>query len=317
MTITVFNPSVATSNTGDFIIADAVMAELGGMFPGHQIASIPTQDRIGKPSIALANLSDYRFVGGTNLLSAQMLHYRQWKIGLREAKALSGVLLMGVGWWQYQRDPDLYTSLLLRKVLCKSMLHSVRDEYTKRKLESIGVRNVINTGCPTMWGLSPEHCARVPSTKAQEVVFTLTDYNRAPVHDSALIRTLKDAYRRVHYWPQGNDDPAYLHSLGVDGIAVLAPSLGAYNSILDSHDSLDYVGTRLHGGVRALQKFRRALILAVDNRAMEISRDTNLPVVDRSDIPAIEAWIRGQAATRLMLNADGIKAWRNQFREQG
>jgi len=42
-----------------------------------------------------------------------------------------------------------------------------------------------------------------------------------------------------------------------------------------------YVGTRLHGGIRALQKDCRAHIVAIDQRGHAIDTDTELSVVDR------------------------------------
>lgn len=34
---------------------------------------------------------------------------------------------------------------------------------------------------------------------------------------------------------------------------------------------MDFVGTRLHGGIRAMQHKQRAIIIEIDNRAKEIS----------------------------------------------
>ena len=48
------------------------------------------------------------------------------------------------------------------------------------------------------------------------------------------------------------------------------------------------VGTRLHAGIRALQKGNQALILSVDNRATEINKDINIPVISRFDLAQIE-----------------------------
>jgi hypothetical protein len=42
---------------------------------------------------------------------------------------------------------------------------------------------------------------------------------------------------------------------------------------------VDFVGARLHGGIRALQRGRRTLTIALDNRAREIAGDTGMPVV--------------------------------------
>ena len=50
--------------------------------------------------------------------------------------------------------------------------------------------------------------------------------------------------------------------------------------------NIEYIGTRLHGGIRALQHGRRTMIIAVDGRAMEKKKDIHLPVVDRNTLDA-------------------------------
>ena len=49
------------------------------------------------------------------------------------------------------------------------MTHSVRDSYTKKMLNSIGINNVVNTSCPTVWNITPDHLATIPDTKAKYV----------------------------------------------------------------------------------------------------------------------------------------------------
>ncbi|TOG81065.1 capsular biosynthesis protein, partial [Vibrio parahaemolyticus] len=71
---------------------------------------------------------------------------------------------------------------------------------------------------------------------------------------------------------------------------IIAPSLESFDEVLSS-GNVDYIGTRLHGGVRALQKKVRTLILAIDNRAWEKKKDFNLPVVERNDEVAISNFI--------------------------
>lgn len=313
MSLALFNPSIASGNVGDSIIIDAVLRELSNVFPDESVIHIPTQDVVGSVSKRIASECVHRFVGGTNLLSSQMLKYKQWKINIFDSQKMRDITLMGVGWWQYQKSPDLYTSVLLRRVLSKKKIHSVRDEYTKVKLSAIGITNVLNTGCPTMWGLTSEHCAKVSNEKAASVVFTLTDYKRLPHIDRKLIDTLKKMYKTVYFWPQGTGDLKYIHSLSPSGVRILPMTLSAFNTLLDSETSLDFVGTRLHGGVRALQKKRRTLILAVDNRAREISKDTKLPVVEREDFEAIENWIQSPCRPNIKMDFDAINSWRRQF----
>jgi polysaccharide pyruvyl transferase WcaK-like protein len=192
-------------------------------------------------------------------------------------------------------------------------MHSVRDEYTKKQLFSIGIKNVINTGCPTMWQFTPEFCDNVPTMKAKSVVFTLTDYNKDRKKDIFLIETLKKAYDSVSFWPQGMGDLTYMDSLGQKGIHIISPNLDSYDKLLHECDSLDYIGTRLHAGIRALQHKRRAVIIAVDNRATEIHKDTNIPIISRSDIHSLPEIITSDIKTEISLKESNIKKWKAQF----
>ena len=123
-----------------------------------------------------------------------------------------------------------------------------------------------------------------------------------------------DLYPEVMFFPQMREDLHYMQKFGFDGIKIIPPNLEAYNAILQNEE-IDFVGTRLHGGVRALQRRQRALILAIDNRATEIARDTGLPVVQRTDIGAIKAWVESAPEARISLPQKAIDEWRRQFNE--
>ncbi|WP_164844065.1 polysaccharide pyruvyl transferase family protein [Croceicoccus ponticola] len=317
MSVAYFDPSIASENLGDLIIRDAVLKEFGDIFSDEQIVELTTQEVIGKRTHRLSRSAKYRIIGGTNLLSSFMLKYRQWQIGIRDARKLGPITLMGVGWWQYQPNPDLYTRMVLRTALSESGLHSVRDNYTREKLASIGINNVVNTSCPTTWQLTPEHCAMIPRDKGREVVLTLTDYNRSPQFDNHLIATLLGAYDAVYFWPQGTGDLEYGQQLGLlEKTNLIGPTLAAYDAVLDQRP-VDFFGTRLHAGIRAMQKGRRATIVAIDNRSSEISRDIGLPTVHRDDLPhAIDLAINGHQETKLSVPFDQIERWKAQFNNQ-
>jgi hypothetical protein len=313
MTIALFDPSIASANLGDQIIQDAVHRELTDLLPLEQIITVPTQEVISRISIRRAMQASHRLVGGTNLLSARMRQYKQWQINLLQSFSLHDVTLMGVGWWQYQGKPDFYTKAILRNVLSRQRLHSVRDEYTRKKLASIGIENVLNTGCPTMWRLTPDHCKRIPASKADAVVLTLTDYHPDPINDTRLIDSLKKHYATVYFWPQGSGDVNYFNSLRRNDLKVLRPSLAAYDELLRDAKSLDFVGTRLHGGVRAMQHLRRSLVVSVDNRAKEISADTGLPIAARDACDAIEEWIQQPKECSIIMDWAAISNWKFQL----
>ncbi|MBD0379779.1 polysaccharide pyruvyl transferase family protein [Paenibacillus sedimenti] len=310
--ISLFDTSISSSNLGDQIIMDAVKSHLTEMFRDSLFIPIQTHDVISKNSYRYIRNSDLKFVGGTNLLSSNMNSYSQWKINLFDSIFIQDITLMGVGWWQYQNPPNAYSRMLYKRVLSNKNMHSVRDSFTEQQLRAAGISNVINTACPTMWRLTDDHCKDIPKAKQKAVVVTFTDYNQDNVNDKKLYDLLSKEYEAIYFWTQGPADYEYMQSIGGSKVKYIPPSLQALDHILATLDC-DYIGTRLHAGIRSLQHKRRSLILAVDNRAKEISKDTELPVVDRKDIAGIQEWITRSEGTRIRLPLEQIKAWKDQF----
>lgn len=319
MTITVFDTSIGSSNLGDLIIMDAVNQQIKDLFGDAMFLRSCTHMKMGRETYKMVLGSDFCFVGGTNLLSSNMLWNWQWRINIIDSLFVNRLILLGVGWWQYQARPSLYTSFLLHRILDKNFMHSVRDSYTEHMLKKIGITNVVNTGCPTLWGLTLDHCEQIPQKKAKNVLFTLTDYKKDLESDSLLIKSLTKAYESVYFWPQGLNDKKYLDSLDrfseVTEVKMVSPSLKHLDAILaDDSISLDYVGTRLHAGIRALQKGRRSIIVGIDNRAQEKSKDFNLTVIRRSDMQKLEEKINSNFKTFVKIPNAKIEDWKNQFK---
>ena len=318
MTICVFDPGIEdnqgtlSSNLGDLVIQDAVTRELRAVFGDGEPLRISTQTRISAELMRRMRACTHRFVGGTNLLASKMRQYRQWEISLVDAWRIDDAILLGVGWWDYQNNPDFYTRVVLRAALSRTAVHSVRDSYTLAKLRSIGFENVINTGCPTMWPLADLNPHAIPIEKADIALLMLTDYRPEPELDRRLFELLRASYSRVYFWPQGRADLEYVRGLGLD-CEMLDHSLPALDDFLRTSIGVDYVGTRLHGGVHCLLAGRRSLVLEVDNRAREIARDTGLPTTPRNDFDAIRQWIAGPTQVAITMNTGAIAAWRRQF----
>jgi polysaccharide pyruvyl transferase WcaK-like protein len=233
-----------------------------------------------------------------------------WRLRLHDMLFLKNVVLLGVGWQQYQGRIDVFSKALFKCILSKKFTHSVRDEYTLNLMRN-QVKNVIYTACPTLWGLNKDKCAAVPTTKSQTVIVSLTYYRPDPA-DVALIRLLLSEYETVHFWCQQPRDADYLKSLALGVDIPIIENVEEYNGLLRA-GNVDVIGTRLHGGIRALQFGCRALILTVDNRAIELGKTTNIPIVDRADISTIRAWIGESPAVSITLPWDAIDAWKGQF----
>ena len=102
-----------------------------------------------------------------------------------------------------------------------------------------------------------------------------------------------------------DDDGNSLHS---------EESFEEYDKFLVENDC-DFVGTRLHAGIKAMQRYRRAIIIIVDNRARSMKRDYNLNCIERDNIDEqLETYINGDFKTDIHLNTSNIEKWKNQFK---
>ncbi len=310
--VVLFDTSVSSKNIGDQIIMESIRPLLRMIFPKCIFVNVPTHEYTGTEALKLLEQAEHSFVCGTNLLASHVNDYKQWKLQGTDAFLLRNLTLFGVGWWQYQDAPNAYTQFLYKRILSDTAMHSVRDGYTKKQLAAAGVTNVFNTSCPTTWRLTRRHLERIPREPSDTVVFTFTDYAKNPGADQEIIETLSKKYKNVYCWLQGANDYAYAKTLSVDSVKFIAPTLEAYTEFLEGHEC-DYVGTRLHGGIRALQAGRRALILAVDNRATEISEDIGLPVIQRNSVEAFKKTLNDGWDIDIHVPYAEIDAWVKQF----
>src|SRR5699024_986756 len=105
--------------------------------------------------------------------------------------------------------------------------------------------------------------------------------------DQAMLNILSRSYNQVFLWPQGIEDSEYFQNMRMsDNIEIIPFGLDAYDKVLGMED-VDYVGTRLHAGIRALSKGHRTIVISIDNRAKNIGKDTGLPTIEREDIEVL------------------------------
>jgi hypothetical protein len=310
--------SVSSTNTGNMIIMEAVRKVVEEVFPHAFIYTAPLMEYInfGREVVRLA---DVVFVGGTNALSSDMNARGNWRMRLRDLFVIRNTILLGVGWWQYQDRPLSWaTNYRLKHVLSSRYRHWTRDSYTTAKLNAIGVKS-LNCGCPTLIPLTAAHCAEIPATKGRSAVITFTDYfsDRMEIQKT-LWDVVKKNYSRVFFWPQAYHDHFLAAQLCRNQVQYLPPSLYAFDRFLEDNHDVDFVGTRLHGGVRALQHKRRTIIVGMDNRATEMGRDFNLPVVPTEDLAAtLDLRINLAFPTRIHTPTDLIAKWSAQFSDLG
>lgn len=313
--VALLDTQMGSENSGDQIIMEAcgqVMAEV--LSPDATPAHVATH--YYSPELESLGGS-IPILCGTNILYTHMGDQRQWALPHR-LRSLRNVCLLGVGMNNQDLDDpvDAYSRLFYKAVLHPSLYHSVRNSTTKQKLEEAGVRNVLNTACPTMWTLTPEHLATIPRKKASTVLTSVTDYCADATSDLLMIETLKQEYEHVVIWVQGSHDIDFCLDpiINKGDYQLIGPSIDELNAFLADPD-VDYVGTRLHAGIRSLNLGHRSLIVNVDNRARSIARDTGLPVIERSELAGdkLVRWINGSDATELSLPWEEINLWKSQW----
>ncbi len=315
------NPS---TNLGDLIIYESISKYLEELFPDKEVIRISTHTFLEKRHFDILKENNLKFFGGTNALSSNIRQYHQWKLsrdrffflnpGIRE------VILFGVGWWQYQEKPTWATKLFYKNVLSGVHQHSVRDQYTKEKVLGMNIRNVLNTTCPTTWTLDGRTVNRKMSN-VKDCLFMLTDYSSNAERDNELLKIILEYYSgTLYFFPQGALDIDYMNSLELfkankGRIKILERTIEAFNDCISRKD-INFIGTRLHGGIKCLQNSIDSIIIAIDNRAMEISRDIHLPVVDRNDYSKLRQWLNGEKVfANINLPMGAINEWKEQFRK--
>jgi polysaccharide pyruvyl transferase WcaK-like protein len=328
MKVTLLDPSLRdhqgnrSINLGDVIIYESVAKQLSALFGDAAIFRISTHACLEKRHYDLIRTSDIVIIGGTNILSSDIRAYNQWKLSEQRYyylfPELKNIVLFGVGWWQYQHAPTVTTKRFYRKILSKEFFHSVRDSYTRDMLASAGIANVFNTSCPTTWDLDGMATNR-KNLACKNCLFMLTDYSRDPIADTRMIEIVFQYYPGdIYFFPQGSCDKEYLGSLEIyqknkDKINILDHAVDAFYDCINTTD-INYIGTRLHGGTKCLQRGIDTVIISIDNRAGEIANDIGLPAVKRSNLKMIEDWIIGREIFRpIRLPLDAIGKWKCQF----
>ncbi len=325
-TTLLFDTALATSNLGDEIILECTKIGLSRLLDrtmnfrlATHIANYSAFQMLykGKKMRSICLEADYKFICGTNCLVENLLHIRpQLSVNPFNAKLYKNVILVGVGKdSDYSEFKNKYTRHLYQSILSKQYKHSVRDENTKRMVESLGFK-AINTGCPTLWGFDEQKCSLIPNSKQQNVVFSVSGYSDQldRKKDIQMIHTLSKNYDKLYAWIQTTEDEKYLRSIiDVSKHKIqLICSLRKFSDVLKNAD-VDYIGTRLHGGVYALQHGVRSVIISIDQRAEGFHESNNLPILRRSDMDELEALINSSFETRIHVNRDAINEFVSQF----
>lgn len=321
--IILFNPAGGTLNSGDFIIEKYIKEEMDFLFSDGIIAEIGTHLPIAhlyqniKRNITrkACDEATYKFLCGSSMIKTSLLRLSpDWSLTLSSCPYYRNSIAIGIGMGENSSFFDPYTRLIYHNIFSKEYIHSTRDEKTKIFLERIGLK-AINTGCPTLWGLTDDLCTQIPHQRQSKVIFTLT-YNNPSPEDKVLIDILSSEYDKLYFWIQGFGDLDYLKTLtDISNIEIIGHSLSAYEHILDNGEDYDYVGTRLHAGIFAIRHKVRTIIISIDNRAEDMKETYNLPIIARNHIRnELRPYINSAFETAIRIPIDSINCWKEQFK---
>lgn len=322
--VIMYDTSIASDNIGDEIIMNSVYREMQPILESYMVLKHSTHTPVmhlfqllSKKDPAFSYYFDakYKFIGGSNILKKTLRVRRaDWNINAFDYLFYKDAITIGCGSsFGTSFQTDKYTKNLYKKVLNSNYYHSVRDNKTKMFLESLGLK-AINTGCVTMWSLTEKHCREIPDSKGYKAVFTLTGYKPDRVNDKKMIDIVLNNYDEVYFWPQSIGDMGYLRSLEMnEKCIVINPNLHAFEKLLDK-GNIDYIGTRLHGGICALQHKCRSIIISIDNRAEDMNDKNSLRCIKRPNIEKeLPMRINEKMQTSIVVDFESIRKWKEQF----
>lgn len=323
MNVLLFDTAIGTFNRGDDIILNSAEECLAPLLNRSYVMRLGTHINNlniyhylkNSKKVKFADDCDYKFILGTNLLTSNVVRsIGQWSVGPLSKRLYKNSILAGVGITKTNQKPTALTRAFYKDILRRDIAHSVRDEQSKQMLESICDVKVINTGCPTLWGLTPEVCGAIPVKKAPNVVFTVSGQTKYqnPERDQLLLSTVESNYDKIYFWVQTYEDEGYFKSLKHTKDVQYVYSLKEYESICEN-GNVDYVGTRLHGGIFAMQHNVRSVIVEIDHRAKGFREINHINTIERDKLEGLADFINGEIKTEVSLREKEIKEWLGQF----
>lgn len=204
--ITLIDTACGSLNNGDAIIMQAAEEVITSLVENPEVFfyKVPSHARCSKEHKELLRKSVLKIVCGTNLFNLNYTPFYKsnpLKIGFKDLKLYKNTLFFGVGTTIIPSPKrkigklrryinELYSKHMWRKILSHEILHSVRDQETFEILKNIGIDNVINTGCPTIWKLNPKYCDDIPDVKGENAVVTFTGYKSQKFGSELLSQTM-------------------------------------------------------------------------------------------------------------------------------
>ncbi|HUR65276.1 MAG TPA: polysaccharide pyruvyl transferase family protein [Chitinophagaceae bacterium] len=317
------NNGTPSDNIGDVIIFEAIHSILTKLFPQSEIIRVSLHQDLKRKEKDLVKNARYAFVGGSNILTSDIRNFPRLTPvktkGFYFYPGFKNVIYMGAGWCAYQKKIDWATRIYYRNIMHKNIYHSIRDDYSLHMLNEIGCRNTLFTSCPSTWELKTAY-KNIFQHELNKVLLMFTYYYADRESDNEVIEIiLETGTAEIFFFPQCREDTAYLKSLPSykDNSAkfrIMSHSLEELHQLVSSV-KLNYIGTRLHGGIKCMSLENPAAVIAVDNRATELGKSINLNAVKRKELKGLRKWVNGDLQPGpVVLPTENIKKWQDQFK---
>ena len=310
--VTVADPSLGSWNVGDEVIANSALDVLRDGLAGYRVHRISTHVYPGLRPLRFIRASRCALVFGSNLLGPGVRSRRPltpWRVTTLDATVNRGkYVLMGVGWITADRPWTRGVAAKTRALLSPELIHSVRDEHSAERLHEIGVDNHLLTGCPTTWKLDQVDVRR---SRGERAVVALNGASDDPRFVKRFAGLVADRYEQVAFFPQMPRDLTLVPHLPRSW-EVIGPNLWNLERAL-CQGEVDYLGTRLHAGIRAMQLGVRAFIVQTDHRAGSVCSVVQLRTFTKDELDEVGDLVDTDFENRAIPPRETINRYLAQF----
>ncbi|MCI8373767.1 MAG: polysaccharide pyruvyl transferase family protein [Lachnospiraceae bacterium] len=330
--VVLLDPTIGSFNKGDEVIINSFKQVMKSWLRDKDVYSLPThlpictenECRHMNERMEFFQNQSLKFLVGTDIIAkGRMYLYNQWNVNHKNYLPLSNTICLAVGLSAGVPKPRInpFNKIIFKKntkdfyqnIFSHDYIHSTRDEATAEYLRELGFQ-AVNTGCVTTWMLTPAFCKSIPTNKSDSVIFTLNCRKMDQKNDIQLIGLLQKLYNHLYFFPQQWKDIEYFNSLSFSNkeqIQMIPINIEALQSYFQRE--VDYVGLRLHCGIFAMQHRKRSIIIEVDHRSSDLSKDQNLNLAVRGDLLKLEAMIHSELVTDIHVNYENINTFLSQF----
>ena len=289
MKLHLINTEFASDNIGDQVIMGGIKKNfLEEIISNHEYSEHANHDGLGSETKKIIKDKNPILLLGSNAIPARRIPFVTRNIVNIPTNHIGyfnkNIVSIGCGLERYpdKNNPFLYS--FIDKIFNKKAPHSVRDEATRLYLLENGFKNVFNTSCPSIWGVDPEKEYR-PSFDS--CVISINGYKKSS-SDIKALREITTLFNNVYFFPQHKADLDYFKELAaadtsLESILIISRNLQQLLKLMREKSPI-HIGNRLHCGLFFIANDLYSFSVNIDNRAMEISKDLNIPSINRDNL---------------------------------